>query len=217
MLALQDRIGLVVPDRPKKVPRLTGGKRKTERRQSILNALVKLRYKLWLRDYRDCGWGSDTLLPDKTAAFLATNIGVRTTEDLKTHLSGWTCRERIGQAVLDHIKFVDDVWYETQGVVNPSARALETREETQARYNSNKRAKYSSQKPVPGTRILTYTAPSQSLKIHLAPSLPLAFDVTEAARPSTPLPCATPTAQPSMMPPSAMPFKFTSGHSPPKS
>ncbi|KAI0706130.1 hypothetical protein BC835DRAFT_1409761 [Cytidiella melzeri] len=134
-----------------------------------------------------------------------------------TPSQSWTCRERIGQAVLDHTKFVNDVWYETQGVVNPSARALETCEETQACYNSNKHTKYSSQKPVPGKRILTYTAPSQSLKTHLAPSLPLAFDVTEAARPSMPLPCATPTAQPSMMPPSAMPFKFTSGHSPPKS
>lgn len=119
------------------------GLRRTERREFVLGDLKTFRYRHWLRHYSRCSWGPESLIPDKTAAFLATNGGLHTMEDLRLHLPDWGFRETLGELVLARMEDADDRWYVSEGKINPNKiqKVVETKREAADRYNANKREK----------------------------------------------------------------------------
>lgn len=119
------------------------GLRRTERREFVLNDLKTFRYKYWLSHHSRCAWGPESLIPDKTAAFLATNGGIRTIEDLKIALPDWGFCDDIGKLVLARMDEADDRWFVSEGKVNPNKvpKVVETKRQAADRYNANKREK----------------------------------------------------------------------------
>lgn len=119
------------------------GLRRTERRKFVLDDLRTFRYRHWLNHHSRCSWGPESLIPDKTMGFLATNGGLRTMDDLKTALPDWAFRDSIGAMVLARMEEADDRWYESQGQVNPNkvVKVVETKRQAADRYNANKREK----------------------------------------------------------------------------
>lgn len=117
--------------------------RRTEHRLSVLNALQDFRYKYWVQHYKRCAWGPEALLSDKNAAFLARNAQIRTVEDIKLWMPHWRFGSHIGELALAAIDAADDRWYATEGKVNPRKvpKIVETKRQTQDRYNANKREK----------------------------------------------------------------------------
>lgn len=119
------------------------GLRRTERRKFVLDDLRTFRYRHWITHHSRCSWGPESLIPDKTMAFLATNGGLRTMDDLRTALPDWGFRESIGEKVLARMEDADDRWYLSEGKINPNkiTKVVETKREAADRYNANKREK----------------------------------------------------------------------------
>lgn len=129
--------------KPPKPP--TGKKqlRRTERREAVLRALKRFRQTHWQENYKYCGWGPEVLLPDKDAAFLATNAHLKTSEDIQRLRPEWVFGPKLGLLALACADAADDAWFESQGKVNPAkvVKPVETQAEKTARYNANRREK----------------------------------------------------------------------------
>jgi hypothetical protein len=144
IVELVKTISTLPPDPPTSTPDVQVIKKRLRRkdhRQAIINDLIDFRYKYWLQHFKRCSWGPEALLPQKTLEFLATNAHIRTPEHLKLFLSDWAFVDVIGSLALKQVADADQRWYDKQGVQNPLTKVLETPEEKQARYNTNRREK----------------------------------------------------------------------------
>ncbi len=83
------------------------------------------------------------MLPDKDAAFLATNAHLKTSEDIQRLRPEWVFGPKLGLLALACADAADDAWFESQGKVNPAkvVKPVETEAEKKARYNANRREK----------------------------------------------------------------------------
>ena len=97
----------IAPEAPKRA-----GLRRTERLQTVRDAITNWRSTTWLQHYCDCAWGPNTLIPDSIVAKLAARSSILTIEDMKNEVPDWVFIEDYGPAILELIHQTDNLWKE---------------------------------------------------------------------------------------------------------
>ncbi|EKM48042.1 uncharacterized protein PHACADRAFT_189271, partial [Phanerochaete carnosa HHB-10118-sp] len=77
------------------------GSRRGERYKASLKLLQEWRDRCWTREYEDCIWGPDVLLPDKILKTLARLGHLLTVDDITKEIPSWSFADNHGQEVLD--------------------------------------------------------------------------------------------------------------------
>jgi hypothetical protein len=88
------------------------GPRQKERLEACRNALTAWQHKTWQKDFKDCIWGPNVLLPETVLTKLASRTRIQTLDDIKEEIPDWIWADEYGNAILKLLKPIDRLWHE---------------------------------------------------------------------------------------------------------
>ena len=98
------------PQQPK-TRKVTGlGRRRDERLEACKNTLSDWRAKIYSSTFKNCIFGPQTLMSDKTLTKLATSADIKTVDSIKTQIPDWIWADEYGEDVLNLLKPIDSAW-----------------------------------------------------------------------------------------------------------
>jgi hypothetical protein len=74
--------------------------------------LTNWQHKTWQKDFKDCIWGPNVLLPDPTLTKIATHACIQTLGDIKEEIPKWIWANEYGDIVLKLLEPINRAWHE---------------------------------------------------------------------------------------------------------
>jgi superfamily II DNA/RNA helicase len=99
------------------------GDRRAERLETCRKALADWREQVWNRDFLDCTFGVEAILPDMILTKLATHARLQTLQDIKNDTPDWVWMDEYGDEVLQLLAPIDKAYHEENEKQKTEARA----------------------------------------------------------------------------------------------